>query len=236
MFNAHFEFVEFELQGTAIERREVAIPNELMALAVDDDTRRLLKTSFRLVDNQDALSGKHLQDLKARIARAFLKPLPGYGQAVLRAERAKFEEEIELLSHEVEKFQDKVGQALGAMIDKRREALKAALLPRLVENPPKNWTRADGSKADPKLIEQWTDHELRRAFSSVGRLVGEMKVRVVFKGVTYDLLQDPRFIELARRAMPTLDKLYAEWEATRALPAERHDDVDRGSGRATGGG
>lgn len=108
------------------------------------------------------------------------------------------------------------GGRLQATIDKNREALKAALLPRVRENPPPSWTRADGSRPEPYLVEKWLDGELRRAFGTVDRLVGDMKVKVVFKGVTYDTLKDPQFIELAKKAMPSLEKLHQEYEAARA--------------------
>src|SRR5207245_1238971 len=93
VFNAHFEFVEFELVGTAVHRREVPIPSELMGLAGDEQTRRLLKTSFRLVAPDDKLSGKHLEEKKALIARAFLKSIKGYGTVILRTEKDRFQSE-----------------------------------------------------------------------------------------------------------------------------------------------
>jgi hypothetical protein len=207
--------VEFELAGTAVERRKVAIPSELMGLA-DERTQKLLKTSFQLVDATDDLSGGHLRRDKDRIAQTFLKNLKGYGNAILRTDWPEFEHEVERLKAAVEAFKVQVRGRLQATIDKNREALKAALLPRVRENPPPSWTRADGSRPEPYLVEKWLDGELRRAFGTVDRLVGDMKVKVVFKGVTYDTLKDPQFIELAKKAMPSLETLHQEYEAARA--------------------
>ena len=47
VFNAHFEFVEFEMTGTHIGRKTMPIPAELMGLAKDEQTKRRLKANFR---------------------------------------------------------------------------------------------------------------------------------------------------------------------------------------------
>lgn len=56
-----------------------------------------------------------------------------------------------------------------------------------------------------------------------------MKVSLVFKAVTYESLNDPDFMKLAREAMPTLAKLHEEFQAVRgtrpaALSATRTFD------------
>jgi hypothetical protein len=37
-----------------------------------------------------------------------------------------------------------------------------------------------------------------------------MSIHKVFKGVTYELLNDEKFINVAKKAMPALDELYDE--------------------------
>jgi hypothetical protein len=142
VFNAHFEFVEFELAGTAVHRREVPIPSELMGLAGDEQTRQLLKASFRVVDPDDRLSGKHLEAKKALIAKAFLKPLKGYGTAILRTDKARFEQEVATLRTAVDTFKEEIREKLRAAMDKRRQSLQKALLPGVLRRPPKPWVEA----------------------------------------------------------------------------------------------
>jgi hypothetical protein len=91
VFNAHIEFVEFELLDTAIVRKTVRIPSRLMGFAGDEATERLLRTSFRVVDDNDKISGKHLEHDKSLIARTFLKSLGKYGNAILRTQKEEFE-------------------------------------------------------------------------------------------------------------------------------------------------
>jgi hypothetical protein len=216
VFNAHFEFVEFELVGTAVHRREVPIPSELMGLAGDEQARRLLKTSFRLVDPGDKLSGKHLEEKKTLIAKAFLKSIKSYGTAILRTDKDRFQKEVENLRLSIATFKKEVEDLLRGAMDKQREVLKKALLPGLLRRPPKDWTKAYGGKLAPDLAERLLDQALRQAFGSTDRWLREMKLNVVFKGVTYESLCDPAFVEAATKAMPTLAALHHEWQAARA--------------------
>ena len=58
--------------------------------------------------------------------------------------------------------------------------------------------------------------ELQKVFWSAEALTKEMQVKLVFKGVTYESLQDDEFVELARTALPALDKLFLEYDAAKA--------------------
>jgi hypothetical protein len=85
VFNSSFEFVEFEPIGTALHRKTAPIPGKLMGLAGDERTQKLLRTSFRVIDDSDAICGSHLHRRKQLIARRFIKPVAGYGTVILRA-------------------------------------------------------------------------------------------------------------------------------------------------------
>jgi hypothetical protein len=47
-----------------------------------------------------------------------------------------------------------------------------------------------------------------------------MKVTVIFKDVTYESLSDPRFIEVAREALPGLQGLHEEYLAAKGRATE----------------
>jgi hypothetical protein len=215
VFNAHFEFVEFELRGTAIHRREVPIPSDLMGLAGDERARRLLKASFRIVEAEDALSGEHLEQKRRLIARAYLKPLKGYGNVVLRTDKATFVSQVDGLKKDVDAFKERVREKLQAAMDRNRAALKRALLPTVLRRPPADWRKAYGGKLERDIVERLLDQALQQAFGTADRLIGEMDVKLVFKGVTYESLTDPDFIEIAKRALPGVEALHREWEAVR---------------------
>jgi hypothetical protein len=50
-----------------------------------------------------------------------------------------------------------------------------------------------------------------------------MTVNLIFKDVAYESLVDKTFLNVARKAMPSVEALHEEYEATKALkPKEAH--------------
>ncbi|HEY4902817.1 MAG TPA: hypothetical protein VIH89_05030 [Candidatus Sulfotelmatobacter sp.] len=65
-------------------------------------------------------------------------------------------------------------------------------------------------------IEHALRSELADAFGNSDGVFQDMKVRTIFKGVTYELLSDPDFMRVASQAIPVLDALHDEFEAAKA--------------------
>jgi hypothetical protein len=59
-----------------------------------------------------------------------------------------------------------------------------------------------GSKPQDSKLEQWLNEDLLQAFGTVDTLVGKMEVNVFYKAVTYESLQDQKFIEVAKKVFP----------------------------------
>ncbi len=213
VFNANLDFVEFELKGTFINRKTISIPKELLGLDIGEEIGSRLKASFNVVEANDKLSGQHLAQTKARIARVFLKILPGFGKAILRTDKSEFEEEVKCLRSDVIKFGTEVKEKLQAAMDRNREALLEAVLPRVLDHPPEDWKKADGSKRDDQRVKGLLDVELRKAFGNAEELIDEMEVKLLFKGVTYGSLKDEEFTKLAKEAFPSLKNILQEFEA-----------------------
>ncbi len=218
IFNAYFEFVEFELQGTAISRKTIHIPSECMGFAGDEKTARRLKSSFHVIEATNDLSGDYLLENKRRIIGQFLKSLSPYGNAVLRHEKADFQKEVRCLRCAVEAYRRLIEEKLQDEMDRNRASLRETLLPGVRKNPPKECKLSDGSPFNDQKIEQWLDDKLRKAFGKADKLIGEMKVNLIFKGVTYESLkEDKEFVELAKEKFPSLnDKLLSEDKVAKA--------------------
>lgn len=216
VFNAAFEFVEFELSGTYIDRKKVQIPKHLSGIA-DARTRDQLNSNFNVLPPDHKLSGEHLQKDKSLIIKKYLRTITGFGSVVLRNRKADFEKEVEQLRADVAKFADAVKNDLQAAMDKNRESLVKAMLPLVKRTTPKEWCRSDGTKPDADMLRQFLDNDLRQSFGTAERLVKQMEVRLVFKGVTYELLTTDKFIQSAREAIPELKQLYDEFDAAKAV-------------------
>lgn len=46
-----------------------------------------------------------------------------------------------------------------------------------------------------------------------------MEVQVIFKAITYEMLNDPKFIQAIHKAIPTLQITHDEFEAARVVQA-----------------
>lgn len=216
VFNAAFEFVDFELSGTFMDRKTVPIPKHLSGVA-DARTREQLRTSFKILPPEHNLSGEHLQKDKGLIAKKYLRAITGFGNVVLRSRKSAFEQEVEELRAAVSAFSEKIKHELQIAMDKTRESLVKAMLPLVKRTTPKEWCKSDGTKPDADTLRQFLDDDLRRAFGTAEQLVKHMEVKLVFKGVTFELLTEPTFRSAAQKALPELSQLYEEFDAAKSV-------------------
>jgi hypothetical protein len=82
-------------------------------------------------------------------------------------------------------------------------------------------------------IERLLQREITAAFGSAENVFRDMKVNVVFKGVTYESLSDPKFIQVALKQIPSLDDFHEEFDAARARTEDNVKKAER-SGVAAG--
>lgn len=223
VFNSQIEFVEFELRGHQIGKRKVNIPSDLLGLAKDDKTKRLLHSSFQLIDNEDAkISGEEITAHKERIADDFLVNLPNFGNVILRSKKEKFEAAVKEPKKHFEDFQKELEAKLQKAIDKNRLALVNALAPAVVAKAPERWKKFLPSKPSAADIRQVLDCELTDHFGSAAENFKEIEISLLFKGVTYETLNNPEFIKTLKKRMPIL-KLHEEYEAAREAQPDLFD-------------
>ncbi len=213
VFNAVFEFVEVELKAVAVERRTISIPKHLLGVA-SEEVRRQYSATYRLVPPDHKLSGKKLADAKDRIVKRYLRLIPGYGRVILRKDREPFDRKMKELRKALNEFRANLAKDLDDAAQESRQRLKAELLPRLKETPPRLWDWL-GQKPTPEEVEDLLDEQLEAAFERSKAGVHAMELRVVNKGVTYELLQDERFMDAVRKAIPELHDLHEEYDAAR---------------------
>jgi hypothetical protein len=216
VFNAAFQFVELSMKGTQIHRRKVQIPSYLLGVT-ETRVRDELTAALQVVPARHELSGDALKRKRSRIEKRFLKVVPGYGCAVLRRDKEEFLLAVEDLKSEVSKFRKLVEEKLGAELTGRVEQLKEALLPRLSASPPADWIIPDDSPRRADAICRSLEEDLWRALGAVHEYTEEMTVKVVFRDVTYESLNDAEFRAAASKAFPDLaDRLHAEFDVAAA--------------------
>lgn len=216
VFNARFEFVEFELRGLFLSRKRVQIPSDLFGLAREPKAQKLLRSSFQLIEESSELSGDRVTKLKQYIAKRYLINLPGHGSVILRCNKDEFQSAVRSLERYVHRFQKRLKKQLQAAIDSNREVLMTAILPSVANNPPARWKRFVGDHPRPQEVESLLRRELTDAFGLSDDVLEDMKVKTIFKGVTYESLNDPEFIRIALEKIPSLEALHDEFDAAKA--------------------
>lgn len=216
VFNAQFEFVEFEMHGLFLSRKRVSIPSDLMGLAKDPKAQKLLKSSFQLIDENSDISGERVTRLKQFIVKTYLTNLPGYGTVILRSNKESFQVAVKALERYVHRFQRRLKKKLQRAIDANREVLTSALLPSVAKNPPARWKRLIGDRPSDRAVEDMLSAELTDAFGNSDSVFQNMNVKAIFKGRTYELLSDPEFMRIASKELRLLGALHDEFDAARA--------------------
>lgn len=213
VFNAHFEFVDFELKGTQLSRRKVPIPADLMGLAQQQKVQGLLHTNFQLIGAESPLSDGAVKRLKDYIVKRFLILLPKYGYVVLRSNKEKFLKAVKILDKYARRYQKRAEESLQHELDTNRAELMRALLPAIQRHPPLRWKRYLGTTQDDQALAELLDGELQNIFGTAHHLLDKIDIRVVVKGVTFESLNDEEFSKLAYERIPTLKTLHQEWAA-----------------------
>lgn len=212
-YTANLEFVELRLRGCQVKRRSVKITPELMGIA-DAHTRRLLKSTFSLVDAEESqVWGEELVKIKEFIASRYLVHLPGFGLVLRVRDRPAFELAVRALRRMLNRARARKCARLQASIDRRIQALEAVLLPALTRCPPTHWKHDLRDTKLPTLL-----HKKLTALTGTAKAyLGEAKVDLRYKGVTLETLTDPMFVAVARKAMPDLNALHDELDVAPSL-------------------
>jgi len=153
--------------------------------------------------------------LKQFIVKKFLINLPGFGTVILRSNKADFQVAVRTLERYVKRFQRLLKKKLQNAIETNREVLTVALLPSVLRNPPARWNRYLGERPRVHDIERMLREELTEAFGCSDDLFEAMKVKALFKGVTYESLNDPEFMRLASEKL-LVEELHEEFDAAKA--------------------
>ena len=215
VLSTQFQFAEFSLLKAALARKRVAVPPDLLGLADDPATQELLRASFQLVGKEDEVSGEALMKRREEIDKRYLVTIAHFGKIILHTNRAEFDKEVEALKTEVEQFRTDALTKLKVAIEKNCSAIVARLLPEVKRNMPKRWTASLGPNPPSHLVERRLKEELERAFGDAGSYLEDIKIRLIYKNVTVEMMRDKDFATAAEKARLYLEGMYEEYQAAR---------------------
>lgn len=219
VFNSRFEFVEFKVEGCSLSKHKVAIPPELMGLADDEELKKRLRSSFQLItnttefDKNSKISEKTITDFRKKIEDEFLGNIPGYGKAILRENKEAFNKKVEELSKVVNDFKTAIKSKLDEAIKNNISTLTERLLPSVEQHVPARWKKDMGQNPKKSDLKNRLEAEISNAFGKSEFYVNDMKAEAVFKNVSYESLQDVKFMDSAKKAFPYVDLFHEEYDA-----------------------
>jgi hypothetical protein len=217
VFNSRFEFVEVEVRGCSISRKTAMIPTDLMPFINDPIARSNLHSTYQIVREGSELSGQEIREYRKDFIDKLLVQIPDFGSVVLRENKEELLSRIEALKQKIEKFQNDIRKNLQQEIDQNCNILVQSLLPAVLQNPPQRWRNQIGPRPSNKDIEAMLGYDLRESFGTADALIQKMEIRCLFKGITYEMLKDPKFVVVVHKAIPTIRVTHDEFEAARAV-------------------
>lgn len=213
VFNAKLEFVEFTLTGAALSRRKAPIPQHLLKLPGGADAQKVLEAHFRLIEKGGPIDDKKIADERRALEKKYLFNIPKFGNVILRETKGAFLKGVKDLEEKIEKFKCEAKETLAAEIQKNRTLITDALLPNLEQSPPAEWEKFGVRKGSPTArIREFLEKELSDAYGDPEAILDKVKLDVIFKGVTYQTLQDKDFVKQATERL-RMTSLYEEHES-----------------------
>lgn len=213
VFNSQFEFVDLEIHGCNIERKTITIPQRLLALVSDKDTRERMRATYKVVSDDSKISGDSIIWARKELVDPWLTTLPGYGQIVLRSNKENLNKGIADLKKEIDEYKKTTAEKLQNEINSNCDSLYNVLLPALIIKPPQEWLDQMGHFANEEGIKSRLRREIKSLLGDAKGYFSEMNIKILFKAVTYEMLTDPKFIATTRKALPDLPYLYKEYQA-----------------------
>ena len=237
IFNSAMEYIEFHFTNFRLSQKEVPIPAELMGLADDADLRARWKNGFRLFGDKKSFevkikikdsNGQEREEIytehrlgqeKAQILNDFVITVPNHGAFILRNQKQRFVDAINCFSALVQNFKEAVDSQIEEELKTSKVRLIEYLAPMVSKAPPSSWRKTMLSDTlSLEEAERRLDSCLSPLFSAVDQVFNP-EVKVSYKGITYETINDSLFRSAARTALrkigaeDTFDTLFREYDA-----------------------
>lgn len=215
VFVSYLQYVELKLNGAAIQRHRLAIPKSIQQIGANAELEGRLRTTFDLIGKDSKLSSKALEK-SLRDLRDTYTPSLGNdrGRVILKSIKPTFNKKIEEFRKKLEEHQQEVKAELQNRLDESRKDIIEYYLPKVTESPPDALLARTYPVTEEKA-RNWLDRELDGVFPNADSMIEEMALKVDFKDVTFETLNEDGFIEAAKAAFPDeeWDKAHQEFLA-----------------------
>lgn len=215
VYSSYLQYVEFELKGVALQRRQLTIPPDVLNLDDSEELRGRLRTTFEIIEKNSPISwsSERLEYHLNRIRERWTRKLPeGAGRIMLKSDKPQLDKKLEEFNKKLEQHRELVWEELWETMDKALEQIVKYYLPRILESPP-NDLRRQIIRAEPTVDEarDWLNRKLKpvfdKAFDRLKSNVEKMQLIVRYKDVTYETLNREDFLQSVQKEYP-----YINWD------------------------
>lgn len=232
VYKAYYQFVEIELSNCNIGAFTIPITEQLLAIVSDSEVRRRLTAKYKLVDANSKvkkdLEGVRdaVRDLRADFTIMINEKL---GRVIPTERKKDFIAHKEIISEFISNSTAAMKLELTKEVSDNCERLAQVLLPMVKESPPRYlYNRLLGDLSDDKKILKVIVGALMPKEHDIDKIITGMKLEVVFKDITYEMLTDPDLVEKIRALQPGKEHIFEEGAAI-----EEKQDVTRTTAIAT---
>ena len=209
VFAPYLQFVELSLHGAELERKTYTIPRPLTEVGRFRDLDGRMKTTFELIgtEQKKGLSARSLRVELDQIRKEYTRELPpkiGRGRVFLKARKGEMRTRLDQAQEDLKRHQEHLKNSLQQALDESRERVIDYYLPRLRETPPSNLLTQCDDRPTSRDVRLWIGGCLSN-FPRADTVVNKMRLRVEYKDVTYETLNNEGFIEWVTKAFPDVD-------------------------------
>lgn len=227
VYESKIQFVELEVTGYRLSTKKVSIPNDLL-VGEDSMLKERLRNSFTLLKGEQEMiveipefdinlnqltndngqpamvrwSEAELEKQRKALYTDFLINVPSFGHVIMRNRRSEFDNRISLLTKQIEAYRATIEETIGGMlVDAISNLAKNTLLNRVRANIPARYKKflSSNNPTDDELL-CMIENDLERAFGGVRGMFNPV-LSCIFKGVTYESIQDENFKKVLTEAM-----------------------------------
>lgn len=225
VFESYLQYVELSLNGAAIQRNRFQIPDSLQYASSDEEIQGKLKTTFELISKESKLSSKKLEDALNKIRKELTRSLgKEHGRVILKSAKKVFQKELEVFLEKINAHQKDVEEGLNEQLEHSKKLVVDYYLPLVKGNPPRSLIGAGIDVEDSDSIRKWIERQVEEAMPTAKSLIQRMELKVTYKDVTYETLNQKDFLHKIKVAYEDMDwdKVYDEY-----LAAGEKDDFEQ---------
>jgi len=233
VYNARICFVEIRLTGAAIHRHRLKIPKIIQSLGdPGEELLERLNTTFDLIrKDKTELVSREIETSLNKIRKNITPSLGKLGRVMLKKNKCLFERKIECLKEKLEDSRKKIETELKQEIDNSKRQVVDYYTKQVCNNPPETMHAHFREPITEEKAKMWLDHELGQAFPTASNLVEKMQLDVIYKDVTFEMLNNNEFFASIKKAFPFADWGKAYNDFTAARESSRQEDFDQNSMR-----